>query len=213
MIYKIRTLFWRLLGVNYEQVLRVHDHVFLKNDPYTTIGNHTYDNGALVFRWTSAPVTIGKFCSIANGVRFIVDEAFHSASTITSYPLVNNLYKNEDTLVTGSSKKVFLDKVDQKKGITIGNDVWIGMGVYIMPGVTIGNGVTIAANSVVTKDIADFTLVGGVPAKVIKKKFEDTTVEDLNKIAWWDWDTKLIKERIEEFYDDSDKFIRKYKVD
>lgn len=214
MIFKLRTLLWRILGIDYRQVLKIHDYVFLKNDPFTQIGKHTYDNGAIVYRWTNAPLQIGKFCSIANGVKFIVDEAFHGAPSITSYPLVNNLYKTNTNLNSGKTKKEFLDQIEQKAGITIGNDVWIGMGAYIMPGVKIGNGVTIAANSVVTgkSDIPDYSIIGGVPAKVIKIKYDNQTVEELNKICWWEWDTETIKDRIEDFYKDQKAFLEKYKA-
>ena len=80
-----------------------------------------------------------------------------------------------------------------------------------MPGVTIGNGVTIAANSVVTKNIPDYVVAAGVPAKIIKKKFDDIQIEELNKISWWDWDIETIKDRMEAFYGDQNDFINKYK--
>lgn len=211
MILFLRKFLWRILGVSYEHTLKIHDYTFLKNDKYVTIGNKTYDNGALVWRWTKAKLVIGNYCSIANNVRFIVDEGFHTLSNITNYPLVNNLFKeeiikNKNPILTNR----ILSKVSQKEGITIGNDVWIGMGTYIMPGVTIGNGVTIGANSVVTKDIPDYAIVAGSPAKIIRFKYSDSTIEKLNKIAWWNWDEKLVKERIEDFYTSVDNFIDKY---
>lgn len=210
MMFKIRKLLWRVLGIDYNQALRIHDYVFLKNDKYVNIGHKTYDNGALVWRWTDAKLSIGKYCSIANNVRFIVDEGFHKGSPITSFPLVQNLYMNESTLTNGRSKDDFINTIQQREGISIGHDVWIGMGAYIMPGVTIGNGVTIAANAVVTKNIPDYTIVGGSPAKVIKNKYSDEVTQKLNQIAWWDWNEDLVKERIEDFYDSMDLFIEKY---
>uniref|UniRef100_UPI004048CCB3 CatB-related O-acetyltransferase n=1 Tax=Mariniflexile sp. TaxID=1979402 RepID=UPI004048CCB3 len=213
MISNIRFFLWRILGIDYSQTLKIHDYVFIKNDLFTTIGNYTYDNGALIFRWTEAPVKIGKFCSIANGVKFIVDEGYHASAKITSYPLINIIFKNERILRSGKDKKQFLDQLEQRNGITIGNDVWLGMGCYIMPGVTIGNGVTIAANAVVTKDIPDYSVAAGIPAKVIKQKFDNGTISKLNKIAWWDWDIDTIKNRIEEFYLEPTVFINKYTID
>ena len=201
------------MGIDYSQALRVHDYIFLKKDTFTTKGVGTYDNGALVFRWTEAALTIGKYCSIANNVRFIVDEGFHGTSSITSYPLVNNLFKQEKVLRSGKDKSNFLKHIQQKEGITIGNDVWLGMGAIIMPGVTIGNGVTIAANSVVTKNIPDYVMAGGVPAKIIKKKFNDIQIEELNKISWWHWDIETIKDRIEQFYNNPVDFINNNKTD
>ncbi len=208
-LYKLRILLWKILGFDYNMMLNKTDFTLLKDDKYSTLGLGTYDNGAKVWRWTKIPLTIGKFCSIANNVNFIVDEGFHSALKITNFPLVDNLFE-ENEYIDSFKKDDYLKKIKQKEGISIGNDVWIGMGTYIMPGVRIGNGVTIGANSVVTKDILDYQVVGGVPAKVIKIKYDADTIETLNEIAWWDWDEKLIKERISDFDLDIKTFITKY---
>ena len=205
----LRKLVWRILGFDYQMMLDKNDFTLLKNDSYTKIGEKTYDNGAKVWRWSNAPLTIGNYCSIANNVNFIIDEGNHKMSSITNFPIANNLFKNENT-INGIDKKTFFSKFKQKEGITIGNDVWIGMGVYIMPGVNIGNGVTIAANSVVTKPVADYSVVAGSPAKVIKVKHDERTVQELNKIAWWNWEEELIKERISDFYGGINNFINKY---
>ena len=212
MMYKIRKFLWRLLGVDYLQILKIQDYVFLKNDLHTNIGEGSYDNGAIVFRWTSAPLKIGKYCCIANNVRFIIDEGYHKSSEITSYPIVNTLYKFETELPNNINKQDFIQKVEQRQGIEIGNDVWIGMNALIMPGLKIGNGVTIAANSVVTKDIEDYAIVGGSPAKLIRYKHNIDQIEQLNKIAWWNWEKKDIKARYQDFYFGIDKFINKYKI-
>ena len=211
-MYRLRRFLWRLLGIDYRQALRIHDYVFLRNDKFTHIGHKTYDNGAMVWRWTDAELTIGKYCSIANNVRFIIDDGYHQSSpdAVTSFPVVNNLFKNETSLPSGIDKNQFLNELKQRKGITIGNDVWIGMGAFIMPGVTVGNGVIIAANSVVTKDIPDYRTVAGAPAKVVKQKLDEDKIQIMNKIAWWDWDEKLIKQRAEDFYLKIDDFIKKY---
>jgi virginiamycin A acetyltransferase len=205
----IRKFLWRILGFDYQMMLDKNDFTLLKNDSYTKIGEKTYDNGAKVWRWSNTPLTIGNYCSIANNVNFIIDEGNHKISSITNFPIANNLFKNENT-INGIDKKTFLSKFKQKEGITIGNDVWIGMGAYIMPGVTVGNGVTIAANSVVTIPVADYSVVAGSPAKVIKVKHDKHTVQELNKIAWWNWEEELIKERISDFYGGINNFINKY---
>lgn len=98
----------------------------------------------------------------------------------------------------------------QKEGITIGNDVWIGMNSIILPGVKIGNGVTIAAGSVVNKDIPDYAVVGGVPAKIIKIKYETEIVEKLNDIAWWNWSEEHILRNKTDFYLPLQDFITKH---
>ncbi|WP_062059369.1 CatB-related O-acetyltransferase [Aquimarina longa] len=212
MLNKVRHVLWRLLGIDYHHALRIHDYVFLKNDNFSSIGHKTYDNGALVWRWTKAELKIGKYCSIANNVRFIVDEGYHQASRITSFPIINNFFKDELVLPSGKDKNDFLKTIEQREGIVIGNDVWIGMGAYIMPGAKIGNGVTIAANSVVTGNsiIPDYCVVGGSPAKILKFKHDKQTIERLNNIAWWNWDESEIKEKAEDFYMSTDDFIKKY---
>lgn len=207
--YKLRVFIWKILGFDYDMMLNKTDFTLLKNDRYSTLGLRTYDNGAKVWRWTKTPLTIGKYCSIAHNVNFIVDEGFHAVSQITNYPLVNNLFEKNE-YIDSYQKDEYLKKINQKEGITIGNDVWIGMGTYIMPGVSIGNGVTIGANSVITKDILDYQVVAGAPAKVIKIKYDADTIAKLNNIAWWDWDEKLIKERISDFNQDIKTFIARY---
>lgn len=199
----IRTLVWRFLGVDYQTTLNKLDYTLLKNDKHFSKGDGTYDNGAKVWRWSAAKLEIGKYCSIARNVDFILDEGYHTCSEVTNYPFINNLTLDSELL---SIRKTF----NQKKGIIIGNDVWIGMNAIILPGVRIGNGVTIAAGSVVNKDIADYTVVGGVPAKVIKKKYSNETITKMLDIAWWDWNSKQITHRKADFYLSIDKFIEKY---
>ncbi len=205
----IRKFLWRILGFDYHMILDKTDFTLLKNDRYSRVGIKTYDNGAKVWRWSNAPLIIGNYCSIANNVNFIVDEGFHTISGITNFPLAKILFKKENS-INGLSKEDFFNKHIQKEGIVIGNDVWIGMGAYIMPGVKIGNGVTIAANAVVTKNISDYTVVAGSPAKVIKAKFDSETIFKLNKISWWNWEESIIKERINYFYNDIEGFINKF---
>lgn len=79
----------------------------------------------------------------------------------------------------------------------IGNDVWIGYDAIIMPGVKIGDGAIIGTRAVVTKDIPPYTIVGGVPAKPIRKRFDDKTIEKLLSIKWWNWDKEKIKQNIQ----------------
>jgi virginiamycin A acetyltransferase len=196
----IRTLLWRLLGFDYQMLLNKTDYVLLKNDAYTHIGISTYDNGAKVWRWTNAQLNIGNYCSIAYDVNFIVDEGFHKGSSIANYPLINNLNKERYSNII----------INERQGITIGHDVWIGMGAFIMPGIKIGNGAIIAANSVVTKDIPDYAIVAGSPAIPVKMKFDINTINQLNDIAWWNWDEEKVQECIFDFYQPVDMFMNKY---
>ena len=190
---KIRRFLWRLLGVDQSHMDRVVDHVFLKEDKFTTMGHASYNNHAIVYRWSDAPLVIGKYCSISYQVKFIIDDGRHGFNQVTNYPLKSN-------------------EIGSKKGITSGNDVWIGMGATIMPGVTVGNGVTIAAGAVVTKDVPDYCVVAGVPAKVIKEKCSQTDAEEMNRIAWWNWPEDKIQSCIDDFRLTIHEFALKYKT-
>lgn len=191
------------MGIDYNQILNKLDYTLLRNDKYVEKGIGTYDNGAKVWRWTEAPLLIGKYCSIAHNVNFIVDEGYHTISEITNYPFVHNLSQDKELIDIRNSRQ-------QKEGIVVGNDVWIGVNAVILPGVKIGNGATIAAGSVVNTDIPDYALVGGVPAKIIKMKHSDEVIEKLNQISWWNWEKSEIEKRKTDFYLSIDEFIRKY---
>lgn len=204
MLALFRKVIWRFLGFDYDQMLQKTDFTLLKHDMYTQKGVGTYDNGAKVWRWTDASLEIGKYCSIAHGVNFIVDDGFHIQSKITNYPFINN--KSIDLELHNIKEKRIL-----KQGIIIGNDVWIGLGCIILPGVKIGNGVTLAAGSVVDKDVPDYTLAGGVPARVIRQKYDNDKIKSLLKICWWNWDEEKLRESKMDFYKLSvGEFIKKY---
>ncbi len=124
---------------------------------------------------------IGKFCAIAEGARFIMNGANHAMSGFSSYPF--NIFGHG--WEEGFDPKTWSREV---RGDTVlGNDVWIGMEAVILPGVTIGHGAIVAAKSVVTHDVAPFSIVAGNAAKMVKKRFDDRTVARLLKVGWWDW--------------------------
>lgn len=206
-LFVFRKLLWRILGMKYQKVLRDHDFVYLKDDIFTEIGESTYENGAKVWRWSNAPVTIGKYCSIAYDVNFIVDQTFHRTSPVTSFPLFNGASKLTSREMINDDLGEF---IPHKIGIEVGNDVWIGMGAFILPGVRIGNGVTIAANSVVNKDVPNYAVVAGVPAKLVKYKACESLVYKLNEIGWWNWDKNILLERREDFKLSIEDFVLKY---
>lgn len=188
----IRKCLWRILGIDYDHILKVIDYVYLKEDKHATMGFRSYSNNALVFRWSDAPLKIGKYCSIADGVRFIMDQGKHPTDCVSSYPFKDN-------------------NLGTRQGITIGNDVWIGQGCIIMPGVRIGNGVTIAAGAVVTHDIPDYCIAAGVPAKVVKRKCSEKEASLMNLIAWWNWPEGKITSAHDDFNGSIADFISKYK--
>jgi acetyltransferase-like isoleucine patch superfamily enzyme len=93
--------------------------------------------------------------------------------------------------------------------VSIGNDVWIGANVCILPGVNIGDGAIIAAGAIVNRDVPPYSIVGGVPARVIKYRFDDWMIDKFLKIRWWDWSIERIEENIEYFYEPME-FVRRF---
>lgn len=134
---------------------------------------------------------IGKFCSIACGARFILNSANHTLKSLSTYPFP--LFFEEWEL----DRKNVARSWDNKGDIVIGNDVWIGYEAIILSGVTIGDGAIIASRAVVTKDVPPYTIVGGVPAKAIRKRFSEQTISHLLKIKWWDWTKERIAQNID----------------
>jgi len=176
---------------------------FIKNviiNPNIIVGDYTYYSGKDAdqfekhvthhYDFIGDKLIIGKFCQIAEGVEFIMNGANHVMNSVTTYPF--NIMGNGWEKVTPR-----LDDLPLKGDTVIGNDVWIGQNVTIMPGIKIGNGVIIAANSVVTRDIPDYHIVGGNPAKIIKRRFSDDLINHLQEIRWWDWNEKKIFDNLE----------------
>lgn len=177
---------------------------FLKNvitNPNIIVGDYTYyddfedvanfeKNVKYHFDFTGDKLVIGKFCMIASGVTFIMNGANHLTDSISTFPFA----------IFGEDWKDAMEgKSYPTKGNTIiGNDVWIGYNATIMAGVTIGDGAIIATNSTVVKDVPPYTIVGGNPAKEIKKRFSESEIKRLLDLKWWDkdidWITKHIKD-------------------
>ena len=134
---------------------------------------------------------IGKFCSIACGAKFIFNSANHTLSSFSIYPFP--IFFEE----WGLDIKDVAVAWDNKGDIVIGNDVWIGYEAVIMAGVTVGDGAIIGTRAVVTKDVPPYTIVGGVPAKPIRKRFDNETLDELLKIRWWDWPEEKIARNIQ----------------
>lgn len=135
---------------------------------------------------------IGKFCSIACGAKFIFTSANHSLTSLSTYPFP--IFFDE----WGLDGKNVADAWDNKGDIVIGNDVWIGYEAVILSGVHVGDGAIIGARAVVTKDVPSYTIVGGVPAKEIRKRFAPETIEKLRSLRWWDWPFEEIQSHLSE---------------
>ena len=135
-------------------------------------------------------LNIGKYCSIACGAKFMFTSGNHAMQSLSTYPFP--IFVEEWGLEWSDITNAW----DNKGDIVIGNDVWIGYESVIMQGVHIGDGAVIGTRAVVTKDIPPYTIVGGVPAKPIKKRFDDKTVEKLLELKWWDWSAEEIKAKL-----------------
>ena len=129
---------------------------------------------------------IGRFCSIACGAKFLFTSGNHTLHSLSTYPFP--IFFEEWGLDAGHITEAW----DNKGDIVIGNDVWIGYEAVILSGVTIGNGAIIGTRAVVTKDVPPYTIVGGVPAKPIRRRFDDDTVSALEALRWWDWEPEKI---------------------
>lgn len=174
------------------------DVIFLKNfikNPNIEVGEYTYyhdfnhpelfESQNVLFPYL-CKLTIGKFCQIAMGTKFILNSANHQMSGFSTYPF----------FIFGEAYRTYELDMPKKGDTVIGNDVWFGNSSVVMPGVTIGDGAIIGAHSVVTKDVAPYSIVGGNPARVIHKRFDDEIIEELVKIAWWNWDIEKITENV-----------------
>ena len=151
---------------------------------YTTL----YGPSILIFA-KHHPITIGHFCSIAPGV--YIQEYFHNPKRLTTYFIQQNLFQSSAT------------ETVSKGPIHIGHDVWIGANSVILSGISIGNGAIVGAGSVVTKDIPDFAIVAGNPAKVIRMRFNEEEIAHINALQWWNWDIDTIGQNAHLF---SEKF-------
>lgn len=137
-------------------------------------------------------LSIGKFCSIACGAKFIFNAANHTLNSLSTYPF--SILFEEWGLPTDTSSVA--QAWDNHGNITIGNDVWIGYEAVIFSGVTIGDGAIIGTRAVVTKDVPPYTIVGGVPARPIRKRFSEDIIAKLEKLRWWDWDKEKISRNL-----------------
>jgi acetyltransferase-like isoleucine patch superfamily enzyme len=158
--------------------------------------------GSYVGENSTINARVGKFCSISNNVN-VLDTVHPTSEYVSTSPsfystgMQNHLSFVKENIF---DEKVFADH-ECKYAVTIGNDVWIGSGVIINPGVKIGDGAIIASGAVVVKDVAPYTIVGGVPAKIIRKRFDVEIVEFLLKFKWWDKPIDWLKENVDSFAD------------
>lgn len=163
----------------------------------STIGSHTYFNSETVV----SDAVIGKFCSIGSNVKIGIGS--HPTFMVSTHPC---FYANNKGFKTFADKMYYKSETGT---INIGNDVWIGSDVRILNNVKIGHGAIVALGSIVTKDVPDYAIVAGVPARVIKYRFSNDNVKSLLKINWWDLESHIIENHYKDFHD-FESFVKKY---
>ncbi len=174
-------------------------HLFLKSKKYVdSWGNKSYGEPHIVCYDLVSKLSVGKYVSISDRVSILLG-ANHKKGLITTYPrsLINKGVSQQQTNEPGS--------------VIIGNDVWVGYGVTIIGPVSIGDGAIVGAGALVLSDVAPYSVVGGVPAKELKKRFNEDAIYDLQKVKWWDKTDEEIKNMEGDLYSSDPKvFIEKY---
>lgn len=180
--------------------------IYLKNaitNPGITVGEYTmyndfvhdprdFQSNNVLYHYpvNHDRLVIGRYCSIACGAKFLFNSANHTLSSLSTYPFP--IFYEEWGLDKGKVASAW----DNKGDIVVGNDVWIGYEAVILAGVTVGDGAVIAARAVVTKDVPPYTIVGGVPAKPIRRRFPEDTIRRLLALRWWDWPRERIAQNL-----------------
>lgn len=178
------------------QIVYLQDVV---NDPNIEVGAYTiyndfvhdprdFEKNNVLYHYpvNGDRLKIGKFCSVACGAKFLFTSGNHSLRSLSTYtfPIFYEQW--------GIDPKNIRDAWDNKGDIVIGNDVWIGYEAVILSGVTVGDGAVIGTRAVVTKDVPPYTIVGGVPARPIRRRFDPQTIARLEELRWWDWEEERI---------------------
>lgn len=230
----VNTQYILLLFIDMDIQINLIQHGFIETDYCIMFENELFSkedtiyNGCKVGRYTYGyknllkyhPIakSIGRYCSINDTARIGNN---HPIDYVTTSPLLD--FPFFSSYPEYLKRRKFCEKYGKyfnnhpyensplrnNKPIEIGNDVWIGANVIILPGVTIGDGAVLAAGAVVTKDVEPYTIVGGVPAKIIKKRFSDNIIKKMLKIAWWNWSHEEIEKNIELFYQ-QEKFVERF---
>ena len=161
-----------------------------------SIGRYTYvSENSLI-----SHATIGNFCSI--GPNFLCGYGVHPLNGISTSPMFYSTLKQNGYSLTQT------DKIEERKEISIGHDVFIGMNVTILDGVTIGNGAVIGAGTVVAKDVEPYTIVAGNPMRVLRKRFDEQTIAQMQELEWWHWGDERLPE-IEQNFFSPEQFVEK----
>lgn len=189
---------FRDCNYDFSQLLRKEDYVdtnhhMIIHFPYLTedalIGDYTY----IAKNSHISKATIGKFCSI--GPNFVCGWGLHPTNGISTAPMFYSTIRQNGMTLSE------VDKIEERKSISIGNDVFIGANVTVLDGVTIGDGAVIGAGAVVSKDIPPYAVAVGCPIRIIRYRFDEGQIEALKKIEWWNFDEERLKEVEKNFFD------------
>jgi phosphonate metabolism protein (transferase hexapeptide repeat family) len=167
----------------------------------STLGDYSYivNDGDVIY------TTIGKFCSIAAMVRINPGNHPMHRATQAHFTYRSSAY------FEGEADDVEFFNWRRSTPVTIGHDVWIGHGAIILPGRTVGTGAVVAGGAVVTKDVAPYTIVAGIGAKVVKRRFPEKLADALQALAWWDWDHERLRQALPDFRAlGAEGFVEKY---
>jgi acetyltransferase-like isoleucine patch superfamily enzyme len=199
-------LLYRLFSLNekFKKQLLFHSYIENVNKNLLEVGKYTYGATGIKldhYLGSESKVTIGSYCSIAKDVR-IITGGNHPPDWVALFPF----------RIALGLPGALTDGTPATKGpVNIENDVWIGTDVIILSGVTIGSGAIILAGAVVTKDVPPYSMAGGIPAKIVKKRFTEDQIEQLLKIKWWQWPEEKINEAIPLLSANTiNEFINKY---
>lgn len=165
------------------------------------IGDYSYimQDGSI---WCA---TVGKFVNMAASVR--LNATNHPTWRATLHHFT---YRAADYWPDAENEESFFEWRRDNR-VTIGHDVWIGHGATVLPGVTVGNGAVIGAGAVVSKDVAPYTIVGGVPAKLIRERFTQSVGEAMDRLGWWDWDHARLRTALDDFRElSAEDFLSRY---
>jgi virginiamycin A acetyltransferase len=172
----------------------------LVQSPLIEVGEYSYyddpddpmafETRNVLYHYGPEMLRIGKYCALGAGVRFIMSGANHrmDGPSTFPFPIMGGAWANHAGLLTG---------LPNRGDTVIGNDVWIGYHVFVMPGIHVGHGAIIASGSVVASDVPDYGIVGGNPAKLIRKRYTDAEIERLLALAWWNWPVEHVTAHVD----------------
>ena len=187
----------RIEGSNLGAYTEIGERSLLEN---SSVGDFSYCGRDCIFQ----NARVLRFSNIAASVR--LGPTMHPFDR----PTLHHFTYRREMYGFGESDAAFF-AARAARVCVVGNDTWIGHGAIVMPGVSVGDGAAIGSGAVVTKDVPPFAVAAGVPARVIKMRFREELASEMSRIAWWDWDYELIKERFDDFLLSPEEFVEKHR--